>query len=145
MKPEAHVLVRCRVLINTRRVLLEGEQRVESKCDDALRLLEVSLATEAPELFKHVEALRRTLALVHEMMLEDTHEARRRITEVLGPHACPSCGEPGCGDAGDDYHRKACEASAIRTLIADGEAAGIPEEKLAKWRRRLELADYVGD
>jgi hypothetical protein len=54
---------------------------------------------------------------------------------------CPFCGRPREHTPEDYYHEKRCEADMLRGLI---EKENDPEE-LRRLRRRLEMAEFVGD
>jgi len=54
---------------------------------------------------------------------------------------CKWCGRQNEGNAGDYYHQKGCEARHLREMIRGTDD---PIE-LNKLRKRLEMAEYVGD
>lgn len=57
---------------------------------------------------------------------------------------CKYCGREDEGNAGDYYHQKDCEAKHLSQIIHD-QKASLSREELAKLKRQLEQARYVGD
>lgn len=58
---------------------------------------------------------------------------------------CPECGRTFDDDAGGSYDRAACLAACLRKKLREAVAADAKPDEVARLRRRIEQADYVGD
>ena len=61
--------------------------------------------------------------------------------EAIGRSKCPYCGRVNQDNPSDYYHRARCEAGSIREQLAEATDPGVR----ARLKKRLELAEYVGD